>query len=67
MSTEKRNEDLVPGDVVNVWGASQWHTIASIEPYTGPLTDIVFAIAKFRPGASHPAMSLERGGYCEVA
>jgi hypothetical protein len=54
-----RDEDLRVGDMVRglVWGR-----IIAIEPYDGPLKDIIFAIAKMVPGGG---FSLERGGYTE--
>lgn len=63
---ETRNEDLRVGDVVLLWcGAKR---ITRIEPYIGPLQDIVFALAEYTPGAQlpHGAFSLERGGFTEV-
>jgi len=65
-AVEKRNEDLQVGDVVLLWcGAKR---ITRIEPYDGPLKDIVFALAEYTPGAKEPhgAFSLERGGFTEV-
>jgi hypothetical protein len=65
MSEQVPNEDLRTGDVVRVWYSSHY-TIDRIEPYAGPLVDIVFAIARFRKGAGPlTGMSLERGGYTE--
>ena len=65
MEQEKRNEDLVAGDVVKIWGTPAWNTITKIEPYRGPLTDIVFAIAHLA-GGPHRGFSLEIGGYSIV-
>ena len=61
-----RDEDLKVGDVIDLWcGAKR---ITAIEPYTGPLTDIIFAIATYTPGATklYGGISLERGGYTDV-
>ena len=52
-----RNEDLRVGDYVYVLGIKR---IVAIKPYTGPLEDIIFAIADTVPGVG---FSLERGGY----
>ena len=62
----KRNEDLQVGDVIVSWcGAKR---ITAIEPYTGPLSDIIFAIVTYTPGVTKPfgGTSLERGGYIEI-
>lgn len=65
MSEQVPNEVIRAGDVVRVIGQS-CYTIDSIERYRGPLTDIVFAIANFRPGAGPlKGMSLERDGWTE--
>jgi hypothetical protein len=65
MNEHAKNEDLRTGDVVRVIGQSHY-TIDRIEPYAGPLVDIVFAIATFRKGAGPlTGMSLERVGYTE--
>ena len=56
-----RDEDLKVGDMVRVLG---WKRITAIHKYTGPLTDIVFAIADTVPGAG---FSLCYGCETEVA
>lgn len=57
---EKPNEELKVGDMVYVLG---WKRITAIRPYTGPLVDILFAIADTVPGCG---FSLERNGTTEV-
>ena len=55
------NEELKPGDVVSLWcGRAR---VLAIEPYHGPLKDLVFAIARVDTKFD---FSLERGGCCEV-
>lgn len=68
MSTMTRNvkvEDLRPGMTFHLLGRNV--TITHIEPYTGPLADIVFAIAHF-PGITvrESGMSLCHGDIVEV-
>ena len=58
-----RNEDLKVGDLIQLWCGVE--RIARIEPYRGPLTDIVFAIAYFA-GPGNRGFSLEIGGYTDV-
>jgi hypothetical protein len=58
--TSVRNEDLLVGDLVDVLGTKR---ITAIRPYTGPLRDIIFALADTEPGCG---FSLERGGYTET-
>ena len=47
--------------MVNVLG---WKRIVAIRPYTGPLTDIIFAVADTVPGVG---FSLQYGVETEVA
>lgn len=54
-----RDEELKPGDMVDCLGLTR---ILEIKPYTGPLTDIVFAIAHTDRGTG---FSLCRGGWSE--
>lgn len=63
---QKRNEDLQVGDVIELWCGTK--RITKIEPYKGPLSDIIFATCTYTPGAkmSLGGMSLERGGYTSV-
>lgn len=56
-----RNEDLRPGDVMATWFGQR--TIVGIEPYTGPLAHIIFAIARLAPES---VISLEIGGHSEI-
>lgn len=56
----RRDEDLKVGDVVRCLGIKR---ILAIRPYTGPLTDIVFAIADTDMGCG---FSLCIGGYTDV-
>lgn len=61
MNTEHvRDEDLRVGDVVVALRKAR---IVAIRPYTGPLTDIIFAIADTDIGSG---FSLAIGGYTEV-
>lgn len=61
--TDVKNEDLVAGDTVRLWGGVR--RITRIAPYTGPLRDIIFAIAE-TTGTVSSGFSLERGGYTET-
>jgi hypothetical protein len=60
-----RNEDLRVGDIISAWFGRK--TITAIRPYTGPLSDIMFAIADYEPGYSGKpcGFSLERGGHTD--
>ena len=62
MSIDVRNEDLRVGDIVEVIGT--WARIIEIRPYTGPLVDIIFAIAMTTPRSA--SFSLERRGWTTV-
>lgn len=61
---EKRDEDLVVGDVVRLWCGTK--RITRIVPYRGPLAAIIFAVAAYEPGPTK-GFSLERGGHTELA
>ena len=58
-----RAEDLKVGDVIDTWFGQQ--RITAIEPYCGPLDDIVFAIARLAPGPGK-GLSLCRNDWLEV-
>lgn len=59
---EIENEELRAGDMVKLWcGVGR---VMSVKPYTGPLTEIIFAIAECEP--SKMSFSLERGGYTTI-
>jgi hypothetical protein len=60
-----RNEDLAAGDVIRMWH-SHTVTIVAIEPYRGPLADVIFATARIAGWNGPNGFSLERGGYTEV-
>lgn len=66
LTESRRDEDLRVGDVVRLWCGTK--RITAIEPYRGPLADVVFAIAEYTPGASGAlgGFSLQRGGYTDV-
>jgi hypothetical protein len=60
---EARNEDLKRGDVIHLWCGTK--RVVAIEPYEGPLRDIIFAICTYEPGDTRAtgSITLERGGY----
>lgn len=62
-TVSKRDQDLKVGDMVRVIGGVA--RITKIRPYTGPLTDIVFAIAE-TVGTAGSGFSLCHGGYTDV-
>lgn len=65
MNTEEvRGTDLAVGDTIVLWCGTK--RVVAIEPYRGPLADIVVAIATYAPGgASRPtgAISICKGDY----
>lgn len=56
-----RNEDLKVGDAVKLWCGVK--RITRIDPYRGPLSDIIFGLAEVDIGVG---FSLEKGGYTDV-
>jgi hypothetical protein len=56
-----RNEDLKVGDAVKLWYGV--HRIILLDPYRGPLSHIIFAVAEVDIGGG---FSLEKGGYTDV-
>ncbi len=58
--TEVPNEELQPGDTVQLWGPNTVGRIVSIEPYTGPFVDVFFAIAHVEPKKYSVSLSRDR-------
>lgn len=56
-----REEDLRPGDVIDLIGGPRM--ITAIRPYVGTLSDVLFAVADL--AGYRCGISLERGGFMD--